>query len=86
MSPLRMEKGDLQASTTCLSTSTSLALVPLLKDSARCESTGDGQRTSSDSGVGMVLGQRCRRFLQEAIMTIKNLVGAGDEVLFLKGP
>lgn len=29
---------------------------------------------------------RYRRFLQEAIMTIKNLLGAGAEVLFLKGP
>lgn len=41
----------------------------------------------SGSEVGMALEQRCRAgFLQEAIMTIKNLVEAGAEVLFLKGP
>lgn len=81
-----MERGDLQVSTACQPTSISLALVPLLKDSARRESTGDGQSTPSGSGVGMALEQRCRRFLQETIMTIKNLLGAGAEVLFLKGP
>jgi hypothetical protein len=58
----------------------------LLKDSARQESIGGGQSTPSGSEVGMALELRCRRFLQEATMPIKNLLGAGAEMLFLKGP